>query len=148
MVSRIAATIAAGVPIPAQAVIKPRFAMVEYARTYFALLWEIARAEVIRKVNAPTNASAIPTHVWENSGAKTINRKTPALTMVDEWRRAETGVGATIAPVSQVENGICAAFVIPARAINASGMVTRPTLSTASRFGIESRLASGFICAR
>ena len=39
-------------------------------------------------------------------GESLMSRKTPALTMVDEWRSAEVGVGATIAPSSQVWNGI------------------------------------------
>ncbi len=44
--------------------------------------------------------------------------------MVLECRRADTGVGATIAPVSQVENGIWAALVRPATAMSAAGMVS------------------------
>jgi hypothetical protein len=41
-------------------------------------------------------------------------RKTPAVTRVEEWTKALTGVGAAIAAGSQLENGICADFVIPA----------------------------------
>ena len=36
--------------------------------------------------------------------------------MVEECRRALVGVGATMAPRSQVWNGICAALVMPAKA--------------------------------
>ena len=122
---------------------RPRFAIVEYARTRFALLWAIARADVARNVNAPTKARAIPTHVWWKRGANTIKRKTPAFTIVDEWRRAETGVGATIAPVSQVENGSCAALVRPATASSASGMVSAATLPYDKRFGMKRRFAAG-----
>ena len=50
---------------------------------------------------------------------------TPALTIVDEWSNADVGVGATIAPSSQLLNGICAAFVIPANAKNAAGTAIR-----------------------
>ena len=56
-----------------------------------------------------------------NTGASFSSRKTPALTIVEEWSRAEVGVGATIAPRSQVWNGIWAAFVMPARASSAAG---------------------------
>lgn len=38
----------------------------------------------------------------------------PAVTSVEEWTRADTGVGAAIAAGSQLENGICALFVIAA----------------------------------
>ena len=45
-----------------------------------------------------------------------MSKNTPALTMVEECRSAEVGVGATMAPSSQVWNGICAALVMPANA--------------------------------
>jgi len=41
--------------------------------------------------------------------------------MVLEWRRADTGVGATIAPTSHDENGIRAALVMPAKQIRTAG---------------------------
>lgn len=44
-------------------------------------------------------------------------KNTPAVTRVDEWTRALTGVGAAIAAGSQLENGIWALFVIAARVI-------------------------------
>lgn len=37
-------------------------------------------------------------------------KKTPAVTNVDEWTRAEIGVGAAIAIGSQAEKGNCALF--------------------------------------
>lgn len=43
-----------------------------------------------------------------------INKNTPAVTRVEECTREEMGVGAAIAKGSQVENGICALFVIDA----------------------------------
>ena len=43
---------------------------------------------------------------------KRIRRYTPAVTRVDEWTRADTGVGAAIAAGSQAEKGIWALFVI------------------------------------
>lgn len=42
-----------------------------------------------------------------------IMRNTPAFTMVEEWSRADVGVGATMAPRSQPEKGIMADFVKP-----------------------------------
>ena len=58
------------------------------------------------------------------------NRYTPAFTMVAECRRAEVGVGATMAPRSQVWKGICAAFVRPASARQASGTAASAGCST------------------
>lgn len=39
------------------------------------------------------------------------------MTRVDEWTRADTGVGAAIAAGSHLENGICALLVHPATII-------------------------------
>lgn len=50
-------------------------------------------------------------------GENRIKRKTPAVTRVEEWTSAETGVGAAIAAGSQAENGIWALFVIAATII-------------------------------
>jgi hypothetical protein len=41
-------------------------------------------------------------------------KNTPAVTSVDEWTSADTGVGAAIAAGNQLENGIWALFVIAA----------------------------------
>ena len=69
MIRRIAAQIASAVPIPAQATISPRFAIVEYASTRLALDWEMAIPEAIRNVNAPTNARVYPMTVPWKTGA-------------------------------------------------------------------------------
>jgi len=45
-------------------------------------------------------------------------KNTPAVTRVDECTKADTGVGAAIAAGNQLENGICALFVIAAHVIN------------------------------
>lgn len=42
------------------------------------------------------------------------NKNTPAVTNVEEWTKAEIGVGAAIAMGSQAENGNCALFEQPA----------------------------------
>lgn len=39
---------------------------------------------------------------WKNR----TNRKTPAVTKVEEWTKADTGVGAAIAAGSHLEKGI------------------------------------------
>ena len=61
-----------------------------------------------------------------STGASFTSKKQPAFTMVDECRRALVGVGATMAPRSQVWKGIWAAFVMPAkaRAVTASVVST------------------------
>jgi hypothetical protein len=41
-------------------------------------------------------------------------KKTPAVTRVEEWTKAETGVGAAIAAGNQLEKGICALLVMAA----------------------------------
>ena len=53
------------------------------------------------------NHSSVPPSAGENR----TSRNTPALTMVAECRKAETGVGAAIAPGSQKWNGNCADLV-------------------------------------
>lgn len=47
---------------------------------------------------------------WEFEEIRII-RNTPAVTKVDEWTKAEIGVGADIAMGSHAENGNCALFV-------------------------------------
>jgi hypothetical protein len=51
---------------------------------------------------------------WFRNGKNRIKRKIPPVTSVEEWTKAETGVGASIAAGSQLEKGIWALFVIPA----------------------------------
>lgn len=48
--------------------------------------------------------------------------------MVEECNSAEVGVGATMAPRSQVWNGICAALVMPAKARAVTAKVVRAGL--------------------
>lgn len=55
---------------------------------------------------------------WEErKGWKRTSRKTPAVTRVEEWTKAETGVGAAMAAGSQEEKGIWALFVMAATII-------------------------------
>ena len=76
----------------------------------------MAISEHSKKVVQPTSMTAMPTGLmlpWTlpdtkvpMSGERRMSKKTPALTMVDECRSALVGVGATMAPSSQVWNGI------------------------------------------
>ena len=73
----------------------------------------------------PTIIVMIPAKLLiPRTGASLIIMNTPAFTIVDEWSSADVGVGATIAPRSQLLNGICAALVIPANAKNTAGIAT------------------------
>ena len=58
----------------------------------------------------PTKASAVG--AYSNSGDRRATMKTPAVTIVAAWIRAETGVGPSIASGNQVWRGICADFPI------------------------------------
>ena len=131
-----AAHTASGVPTPAQAVIRPRLAMVEYASTRLALVCETAMNEHSANVRPPTRMTMRPGVAAKNppwadmvpaymTGASFTSRNTPAFTMVEECRSALVGVGATMAPRSHVWKGICAAFVRPANASAHTGSATR-----------------------
>ncbi len=135
MISRIAAQTASYVPIPPQATTSPRFATVEYASTRLAFDCVTAMAEAARKVTPPTSPRRSPGRVFAKTGANLTIAYTPALTIVEEWSRAETGVGATIAPRSQDENGSCAALVSPAKPISVAGtsaIAAPPAMSLSS----------------
>lgn len=57
-----------------------------------------------------------------------ISRNTPAVTSVDEWTSAETGVGAAIAAGSQEEKGIWALFVQADTISNVASVMFNSTL--------------------
>ena len=56
-----------------------------------------------------------PERVRAKLGPRRIRRYTPAVTRVEEWTRAETGVGAAIAAGNQALKGIWALLVEAAR---------------------------------
>jgi hypothetical protein len=68
-----------------------------------------------------------------SKGLKRINKYTPAVTNVDEWTKADTGVGAAIAAGSQAENGIWALFVIAAKTTNTPTNVISGVVFMASK---------------
>lgn len=57
-----------------------------------------------------------------------ISRNTPAVTSVDEWTSADTGVGAAIAAGSQEEKGIWALFVQADTISNVASVMFNSTL--------------------
>lgn len=57
-----------------------------------------------------------------------ISRNTPAVTNVDEWTSADTGVGAAIAAGSQEEKGIWALFVQADTISNVASVMFNSTL--------------------
>lgn len=60
-------------------------------------------------VDLEINSNNIVVVGWLKENMRSI-RNTPAVTRVDEWTKAEIGVGAAIAIGSQAENGNCALF--------------------------------------
>ena len=85
----------------------------------------MAMNEHSMNVKPPTSMTMLAGIVQTmNSGASLMSRKTPAFTIVDEWSRAEVGVGATMAPSSHVWKGIWAALVSPANARAHTATVT------------------------
>ena len=74
MMMVVAAIIEAAVLMPTQAIMRPRFAMVEYASTFLALLWLTARIQVATKVNAPNRATMVDMVVPAKAGAMRSKR--------------------------------------------------------------------------
>jgi hypothetical protein len=91
---------------------KPSWLTVPNARMRLRSYWRSARHPPTSMVMRPTvSTSGRQVGARANAGASRAMRYTPAFTMVAEWRNALTGVGATIAPGSQLENGHCADLV-------------------------------------
>ena len=85
----------------------------------------MAMKEQSTKVMAPTSMTMMEgAGATASTGASFTSMNTPAFTMVDECSRALVGVGATMAPRSQVWKGIWAAFVMPAKARAVTAKVT------------------------
>ena len=57
-------------PTPAQAVIRPRFEMVEKASTFLPSLWEMAMIEAAKKVKPPIKTTTFPVAVFPMAGAR------------------------------------------------------------------------------
>lgn len=88
----------------------------ERAITFFISDSKFAQMPAINMVMAEINRSAeLNQGNILRSGENRINKKTPAVTSVEEWTRADTGVGAAIAAGSHLEKGICALLVMAAK---------------------------------
>src|SRR3974390_56600 len=107
--------------MPPHSTINPRLATVDQASTFLASLVVMAANDPARNVTEPTRATSRPTEVPEMTGAMRTTRYTPAFTIVLECNSADTGVGATMAPSNQLENGSCADLVMPAKQSSAAG---------------------------
>lgn len=97
-------------------IIIPNWLSVDKAIIFLRSYSKFATSPDINIVNVETNNKKdleLKSNVFENR----IRRYTPAVTRVDEWTRADTGVGAAIAAGSQAEKGIWALFVIAAKVI-------------------------------
>ena len=93
-------------PKPKEVTIRPNCLSVERAIIFFVSHSSEAAKPAIKVVKIPTFRSKV-----EIRGQKRNNRYTPAVTKVEECTKAETGVGASMAAGSQLENGTCADFV-------------------------------------
>src|SRR5678816_944145 len=71
--------------------------------------WNRPMVAAKNAVVAPMNVTKLSaTGDNSNKGEQRQTRKTPAVTMVAAWIRADTGVGPSMASGSQVYSGICA----------------------------------------
>ena len=71
-------------PTPPQITMRPRFAIVEYARTLLPFDCEIAANDARRNVIPPMSITIMPAILKPRHGASLRMRKTPALTIVEE----------------------------------------------------------------
>lgn len=94
----------------------PNWLRVERAMTFFrsnSIRADIPAISMVREAKRSKNG--LNRELVLRNGKNRNTRNTPAVTRVDEWTSAETGVGAAIAAGSHLENGIWALFVIAAR---------------------------------
>ena len=101
--------------IPNLIIITPNCLSVDKAMIFFKSFSRFAAIPAMRRVRTEMNRmEGLNVWVLDKNGKKRIKRNTPAVTSVDEWTSADTGVGAAIAAGSQAEKGIWALLVIPA----------------------------------
>ena len=110
--------------MPAQQTMRPKLEIVEYASTFLPSDWEMATKDANRNVAPPMNMVIRPAWFGPSTGQSFMIRNTPAFTIVEECSKAEVGVGATMAPSSQPENGIMAALVKPQKTSSATAIST------------------------
>lgn len=76
------------------------------AITFFKSVSKFATQPAISIVETPKMKAKINQPSFFIRGENRIIKKTPAVTRVEEWTKADTGVGAAIAAGSQAEKGI------------------------------------------
>lgn len=100
-----------GAPAPIIIIITPNWLKVERAITFFISISNIAAQPAINIVSVPVTIRTVDAVVFTKKIFIRIKRYTPAVTKVEEWTKADTGVGAAIAAGSHAEKGIWALFV-------------------------------------
>jgi len=95
-------------------IINPNCLKVDNAIIFFKSNSKLAQIPAINIVSPPINKRIDPNKEFNIKILKRINKYTPAVTKVEEWTKAETGVGAAIAAGNQDEKGIWALLVIAA----------------------------------
>lgn len=104
--------------MPKLIIITPNWLSVDKAITFFKSFSKLAPSPAINRVRTEINNKVLrKAFEVDRNGKNRITRNTPAVTRVDEWTKAETGVGAAMAAGSHLEKGIWALFVIAATVI-------------------------------
>ena len=98
-------------PSPRTVNISPSWLKVDRAITFFRSVSKLATHPAAIMVITPAISNIGRRSVCLINGKNRITRKTPAVTKVDEWTKAETGVGAAMAAGSQAEKGSWALLV-------------------------------------
>ena len=101
--------------------ITPSWLRVDNAITFFISSSIVAERPAINMVILATTIITNNNMLWFNVKLNRTSKYTPAVTKVEEWTRADTGVGAAIAAGNQDEKGTCALFVIATNKINNRG---------------------------
>ncbi len=97
------------VPMPSTVTSRPSWLTVPCASSTLMSSWRIARTAPSSIVTMPRLTSPQRHHGSStNAGESAAMRKMPAFTIAAAWRKAETGVGAAMAPGSQYWNGTIA----------------------------------------
>ena len=124
----------------ATAIIRANIEIVEYAKISLKLF-------LFRPSIAKIKNKNIPNKVMEydissvKTGANFKIKKGAIFTIVAEWSNALTGVGATIAPRSQLSKGLQAPLIKAAKAIKIKEIDTKFLLAIISFIKIESPFA-------
>lgn len=114
-----------GFPIPKIIIITPNCLKVDNAITFFISISIMAVIPAITIVNMPIINKYFLISISIINIFMRINKYTPAVTKVDEWTNAETGVGAAIAAGNQAEKGTWALLVQEEMIIKKTSMLEK-----------------------